>query len=97
MKRTSVHYTVTSEYSHNPNTRENTQIRRNSTLVLVIGILLLTGILFFIFKHLEAGILLSAIVPGNPFGESQKDDDGKNILLSIVGIIVLALLPFTVF
>lgn len=97
MKRSAVHYSVTSSYSHNPNAQENARIRRNSTLVLVVGILLIIGILAFIFRHLEAGILLTAIVPGNPFDESQQDDDTWRIALGIIGVIVLALLPFTIF
>lgn len=89
MKRTSVVYNVTSSYSHNPNTQENARIRRNSSLVLIVGILLIIGILAFIFRHFEAGILLSAIVPGNPYGEGQQDDDAWRIVLGIIGVIVL--------
>jgi hypothetical protein len=98
MKRTSVRYEVTSSYSHNSESETASRnVRRNSCLVLTVGILLVIGILAFIFKHVEAGLLLSAIVPGNPFNEGQNDDDAWRIILGIIAVIVLALLPFTLF
>ena len=90
MKRTSVRYEVTSSYSRNVESeRASANVRRNSLLVLTVGILLIVGIAVFIFKHYEAGVLLSAIVPGNPFDEGQKDDDTWRVILGIVGVIIL--------
>jgi hypothetical protein len=90
MKRTSVQYTVTSSYSHNPNTKENQQVKRNSCLVLLVGILLIIGVIILITKNLDASLLASAaLIPGNPFDEGQQDDDTWRLVLGIIGVIIL--------
>jgi hypothetical protein len=52
MKRTSVKYTSVGSYSHNPNVKENQQVKRNSCLVSLVGIFLIVSLVIFIITKL---------------------------------------------
>jgi hypothetical protein len=60
-----------------------------SKLVSIIGLLIVIAVIIFCVKWFASAALVAAIVPGNPFDESQKDDDLWRIILGIIGVIVL--------
>jgi hypothetical protein len=73
-----------------------TEKSTGSKLVSLIGLILVIIVIVFCVKWLASAALVAAIVPGNPFDEGQHDDLWK-VFLGILGVIVLGLLPFTVF
>jgi hypothetical protein len=74
-----------------------TEKRTGSKLGAVIGLILVILVIVFCVKWFASAALVAAIVPGNPFDEGQQDDDLWRLILGGIGIVILALLPFTVF
>jgi hypothetical protein len=91
MKRSSVRYNVTPSYSRNiESEKASANVRRNSTIVLLVGLILVGLVVLFILKNVSgAALLAGALVPGNPFDEGQQDDDLWKVVLGIVGVIIL--------
>jgi hypothetical protein len=90
MKRTSVRYNVTPSYSNNPiSASESRKIRRNATLVLIVGILLIGLVFSFILKNTDIGLLFAAGLVKSGFVPS---DTPKNDNPALVGFAVLLVL-----
>ena len=92
MKRTSVQYAVTSSYSRNTeNEQASTNVRKNSILLLTVGVLLVVALLVFIGKHSE-GLLLVGLVKSGLYSTDESENCNHLpavffVLSSLIGLV----------